>query len=960
MASPRLYRHTLVTFVLLILGMVGTTHERGVRAATNTVTFTVTRIKELVCGEGAGEACPNDYYAKVDIDNQGFDRRDWCHNSCSDDFQPNWVFSRPVDSSHNPVSIHVEVWDQDDLSADDPIDIANGGNDFDITVDLNNCTWQGGGLKGFVNTSASTQGTGEDSAQVYFTVSTTAPGCADSDGDGLLDAWETNGFDADGDGIIDVDLPAMGANPQRKDLFLQIDYLSAATHSHAPIQAAIQQVVQAFANAPLGNPDGTTGIQLHVDVGPLYGANVVTKIRGTGGVTGTFGDHGGGGNAITESGNTIVDYTGAAGTSATNFFTLKALNPNRDNIFRYALFVHQTNARRAANDCTSGLAKGIPGVNFLISLGGVGTTGNPCWGTDAGGNSVGSQATQAGTLMHEFGHTLGLQHGGGDGLNNKPNYFSVMNYSWQTCAVPAQATAGLPGGCDFSRLLIPAGGLNENSLDECQGLDNLALGFGPVDFNGDGRLAGVTNCRPPNNANIIANINSDTSADANANGVQDGAEPPLLSTLNGFQDWNAIVYSFRTQFDFTTAGQPTEQEADPTVLANARRRMADLLHPALSLDKTGPPNARPGDTLSYNLAVGNLLENGGRGPAAGVVVTDTRPDQTNVTLTIGTLVLTTSVNRPVSYLVPCSTADGALLTNTARADGLDLVGNAVTSSDSVQTSVHAPVLTLSASATSSVNAGEAVTYTIVYANTGSGDAASVVITDTLPAGIYYSTALDQGTGPKPSSVTLNANGSRTLTWNVGAVAGASGPQSIVFTARPTLLALSGTTYDNAVTLGFKNGNGCSYDTVSASASTTITVVPATMDPLSQGFWNNHPELETAELLARIQATDQRFDAAAADGRLSTAEVQAVFGAAGSSPTSLLQQLLATYFNLATRRINAGTPIASKTDTALGLTTVHGAALLAASTLALPPAPNSARYGSATTALEEINTAKSIR
>jgi hypothetical protein len=133
-----------------------------------------------------------------------------------------------------------------------------------------------------------------------------------------------------------------------------------------------------------------------------------------------------------------------------------------------------------------------------------------------------------------------------------------------------------------------------------------------------------------------------------------------------------------------------------------------------------------------------------------------------------------------------------------------------------------------------------------------------------------------------------------------------------------------------------------------------------MDPLSQGFWNNHPELETAELLARIQATDQRFDAAAADGRLSTAEVQAVFGAAGSSPTSLLQQLLATYFNLATRRINAGTPIASKTDTALGLTTVRGAALLAASTLALPPAPNSARYGSATTALEEINTAKSIR
>ena len=33
--------------------------------------------------------------------------------------------------------------------------------------------------------------------------------------------------------------------------------------------------------------------------------------------------------------------------------------------------------------------------------------------------------------MHELGHTLGLHHGGGDDINNKPNYYSVMNYAWQ-------------------------------------------------------------------------------------------------------------------------------------------------------------------------------------------------------------------------------------------------------------------------------------------------------------------------------------------------------------------------------------------------------------------------------------------------------------------------------------------------------------------------------------------------
>ena len=38
------------------------------------------------------------------------------------------------------------------------------------------------------------------------------------------------------------------------------------------------------------------------------------------------------------------------------------------------------------------------------------------------GHSVGSRDQQAGTFMHE----LGLQHGSGDGINCKTNYFSIM------------------------------------------------------------------------------------------------------------------------------------------------------------------------------------------------------------------------------------------------------------------------------------------------------------------------------------------------------------------------------------------------------------------------------------------------------------------------------------------------------------------------------------------------------
>ncbi len=37
---------------------------------------------------------------------------------------------------------------------------------------------------------------------------------------------------------------------------------------------------------------------------------------------------------------------------------------------------------------------------------------------------------QAGVLMHELGHNLGLLHGGYENRNYKPNYFSVMNYMY--------------------------------------------------------------------------------------------------------------------------------------------------------------------------------------------------------------------------------------------------------------------------------------------------------------------------------------------------------------------------------------------------------------------------------------------------------------------------------------------------------------------------------------------------
>lgn len=984
-------RH-LVTFLVVLSISAAPYLTATPAAAGHTVPVTVTIVSVDGVGDdldGTGRS-DGDFYAGVEFAGGGRVAGDSfaTHVDDADNITPFWTIAGDVvvaDDSLPATSVTLSVWDHDECSSpfcadtgvfesdDDQLDINPGsGETITLTVNLSNGRWSGP-LAWPVNCVTGDSG---EAVKVCFEISVDSAS-GDADGDFLLDSWERNGLNADGDTTVDVDLPAMGASPARKDLFLEIDCLVAANHTHCPVQGAIQAVVQSFADAPVANVDGTQGIQLHVDIGPLYGqapgaaTSVLRAGAAPGGVAGTFGNYGGG-NTIPEAGNLVVDWDGPAGNPATNFYALKGapgnnFNLNRQYAFRYGLFVHQVNARRAANDCTSGWAEGgldnanvlVPGNDLIVSLGGTNTTGGLCWGADAGGSSVGNQNEQAGTLMHELGHNLALDHGGDDAVNNKPNYLSVMNYAFQSCGVTV-AVGVLPGGCDYSRFDLPD--LNEAlppGLDECLGL-GAVLGLGAIDWNGNSQREGVTNCQPPNSSNISANINNDSNPDSNGNGSFDPGEMAALGTLTGFEDWNAIRYDFRTQPNFSSGGVPDfPDEATPELIADARLFLADLVAPALTVDKTGPADAVPGDTLHYTLTV----ENTGHGPALATRLRDTTPDGSHVDFPLGTVALGAEATRAVTYDVPCTTADGTVLTNTATATGTDMLGNAVSGNDAVATTVHAPVLTLSSTATGSVNAGEAITYRISYENVGSGAAADVVISDTLPADVYYSVALDQGAGPAPTSVTVNADGSRTLVWDVGTLAGASGPQTIEFTARPTLLSLGGTVYTDDVTLSFTNANGCVFDDLSSAASTTITVVPATQEPRTIGFWNNHPDEWTAETRARVQATDQRYDGidgSTPDGALDTAEVLAMLASEGNQPTTLQKQLLAVGFNLATRRVNAATGIQSRAATAIGVNTVRGAALYAQDTLAMPVASATRdRYDASTGVLDDINNNKRL-
>ena len=90
-------------------------------------------------------------------------------------------------------------------------------------------------------------------------------------GDGIPDDWKQNGITidpGDGSGPQFIDLPAMGADVNKPDIFVQIDWMADKKHSHALSAVAIKSVVDAFANAPYISKSGSVGINLHVDAGP--------------------------------------------------------------------------------------------------------------------------------------------------------------------------------------------------------------------------------------------------------------------------------------------------------------------------------------------------------------------------------------------------------------------------------------------------------------------------------------------------------------------------------------------------------------------------------------------------------------------------------------------------------------------------------------------------------------------
>jgi hypothetical protein len=492
-----------------------------------------------VLGIGCGNA---DFYPVVRVNGEA----EQDGPTIDDDNHPrpdNWIFeSGPIAYvAGTVVPIVVDIYDSDGFLRfdDDHADISptDGTRQLAMNVELGTvpCVVDvpTGATDGFCGQAVETWGfEGGEGAQITFRVDVLHQS-TDTDGDALADTWESGGVTFNGQYI---NLPAMGADPNKPDLFIHLDWMQDATHNQRLGDAAIRQVIAAFANSGYVSPTGSVGINLHVDQGPTSTLNPTTNT--------TWG-------ALSRAQS--VPWQANLGTGGgdfpynwTQFQAIKTANfhpTGRSPIFHYVIAANfqeppgidddgnpvpqNTSSGISRNSVGAGFADGAS--DFLITLGGF-------------PSGVGTMQQQAGTLMHEFGHNLGLFHGGNENTNFKPNYPSIMSYFFQLggLAVTNAGTLSL-GVIDYSHGTL--GAVNEGALDEAAGLGAAFNRFGigtrcPVagsnplrytsQWSNRGDLAFDWNCDTDTSDGVI-------SWDANGSGGINGNH-------QDFDDWSNIIF----------------------------------------------------------------------------------------------------------------------------------------------------------------------------------------------------------------------------------------------------------------------------------------------------------------------------------------------------------------------------------------------------------------------------------
>ena len=414
----------------------------------------------------------------------------------------------------------------------------------------------------------------------------------DTDGDAIPDWYELNPYDHDRDGKADIDLKSMGADPNRADVFIQLDQMP--DHDISIWANEVQNVFE-----QRHWRWGEEGIHVHVDAGPN------SRMRNDGPVPEYWGKRS---RAKTISHEVEFGKCVDANCNSydwSRFDEVKAANldPARRPFFHYALSVHTVGSSTALG----GLARtgtgggGIEGSDFMVSLGGC---------QDGTAKECGLSSFATGTFMHELGHNLGLRHGGWDDINGKPNYFSVMNYRYQ---------GALPNGrVDFSHWTLPF--LEEQMLAEPAGILSLP-NEDATRWNSDFKEFEYE-CVPPGATAREKRKGNWPSVDWNCDGTVDTRNwvghdingDNSISTLYSANDWLSLDFGGGAigQLGGAAPKQPrrTEMKEPPMeqVLESLRHQRGDTKRPkvTLSVARAGRGRLRIKVTASDAAALGHL------------------------------------------------------------------------------------------------------------------------------------------------------------------------------------------------------------------------------------------------------------------------------------------------------------------------------------------------------------------
>ncbi len=451
----------------------------------------------------------------------------------------------------------------------------------------------------------------------------------DSDGDGLPDCWETSGIDFDGNGTVDltlcvqVDTNGDGvadgtecANANHKDLFVEINWMQnhkpdplALSQTQSVASVGVKSVREAFGAAPVSNPDATTGVRIHFQVkdspvtlntladapGTSPSVREVTELVFTPCTPPEKNPNG------TLNVKSLSDSADFDAIKKLNFGTVaeqagvNTLNAKRL-AFRYVLFAHKQTGSNQLGSTASGCSE-VGGDDAATTLGSF-------TATTVGGltHNRGTTDQQAGTFMHEFGHLLGLRHGGGDNDNCKPNYLSVMSYTRQIAGSPIPSRR-----LDYSRAELPALGLSETNLSEPIGLCSTSsasscdptLGPLPPFFPSADQAAfgpsvwSVTTANTPainwskNKTKQGAPIIETTPVSGNINqgsGGCDGSD----TLLKGHDDWSGLLYRASAALDFAGGFHSATQQEHTSLT----KEQEEQLFAAADLDGNGVGDAQ--------------------------------------------------------------------------------------------------------------------------------------------------------------------------------------------------------------------------------------------------------------------------------------------------------------------------------------------------------------------------------